>query len=344
MAKIVRFHKLGGPEVIQIEDLPSRTPAQGEVRLSVQAIGLNRAEVMFMHGYYLEPAQLPSSLGYEASGIVTAIGPDVDPNWLNKSVSTVPAFSMNQYGVLGEEVIVPVHALAEYPSHLTPIEATSIWMQYLTAYGALVEFGQVKKGEFILITAASSSAGLAAIQIAKAEGAISIATTRTGAKRDELLALGAAHVIVTDEEDLVARVKDITGGVGARIIFDPIAGPLLDKLAEAAAPGATIFEYGWLSGAQTSFPLVLALQKALSIRGYWLAEITAPELLSGHATGGLMNTERLARAKNYVYDGVKTGQLKPKIAKTFRFENVVEAYEYMESNEQIGKIVLTVGE
>jgi len=344
MAKIVRFHKLGGPEVMQIEDLPSRTPAQGEVRLSVQAIGLNRAEVMFMHGYYLEPAQLPSSLGYEASGIVTAIGPDVDPNWLNKSVSTVPAFSMNQYGVLGEEVIVPVHALAEYPSHLTPIEATSIWMQYLTAYGALVEFGQVKKGEFILITAASSSAGLAAIQIAKAEGAISIATTRTGAKRDELLALGAAHVIVTDEEDLVARVKDITGGVGARIIFDPIAGPLLDKLAEAAAPGATIFEYGWLSVAQTSFPLVAALQKALNIRGYWLAEITAPELLSGHAAGRLTNPERLARAKSYVYERVNTGQLKPRIAKTFRFEDVVEAYEYMESNEQIGKIVLTVGE
>src|SRR5215472_9937999 len=94
-------------------------------------------------------------------------------------------------------------------------------MQYMTAYGALVEFGQVKKGEFILITAASSSAGLAAIQIARAEGAISIATTRTRTKRDELLGLGANHVIVSDEEDLVARVKSITGEAGARIIFDP---------------------------------------------------------------------------------------------------------------------------
>ena len=166
---------------------------------------------------------------------------------------------MNQYGVLGNEVIVPAHALAEYPSNLTPVEATSIWMQYLTPYGALVEVGQVKKGEFVLITAASSSVGLAAIQIVKAEGAISIATTRTGAKRGDLLALGADHVIVTNEEDLVARVKDITRGAGARIIFDPIAGPLLDKLAEAAAIGATIFEYGWLSGAQTPFPPVLGL-------------------------------------------------------------------------------------
>jgi NADPH:quinone reductase-like Zn-dependent oxidoreductase len=299
---------------------------------------------MFMHGYYLELPEFPATLGYEASGIVTAIGANVEPSWLNKSVSTVPTFSMNQYGVLGNEVIVPAHALAEYPSNLTPVEATSIWMQYLTPYGALVEFGQVKKGEFVLITAASSSTGLAAIQIVKAEGAISIATTRTGVKRGELLALGADHVIVTNDEDLVARVKDITGGAGARIIFDPIAGPLLDKLAEAAAPGATIFEYGLLSGAQTPFPVVLAMQKALNIRGYWLAEITAPELLYGHATGGLTDRQRLARAKSYVYNRVKTGQLRPKIAKTFPFEDVVQAYQYLESNEQIGKIVLIVGQ
>jgi NADPH:quinone reductase-like Zn-dependent oxidoreductase len=330
MARIVRFHKLGGPEVLKIEDVSSKEPSKGEVILRVQAIGLNRAESMFMHGYYLEPTQLPATLGYEASGIVTAVGTNVDPSWLNKRVSTMPAFSMNQYGVLGTEVIVPVHALAEYPSRLMPVEATSIWMQYMTAYGALVEFGQLKKGEFILITAASSSAGLAALQTVKAERAIAIATTRTGAKRAELLGLGADHVIVTDEEDLVARVKDITGGTGVRIIFDPIAGPLLDRLAEAVAPGATIFEYGWLSETQTPFPLIPALQKGLSIRGYWLAEIVT-------------NSERLGRARSYVYDRIKTGQFKPKIAKIFRFEDVVEAYQYMESNEQIGKIVLTVG-
>src|SRR5262245_18458591 len=147
MAKIARFDKIGGPEVLKIEDVPSREPSKGEVILRVQALGLNRAESMFMHGYYLEPPRLPATLGYEASGIVTSVGANVDSSWLNKRVSPMPAFSMNQSGVLGTEVIVPVYALAEYPSHLTPIEATSIWMQYMTAYGALVEFGQVKKGE-----------------------------------------------------------------------------------------------------------------------------------------------------------------------------------------------------
>src|SRR5262245_4479624 len=218
MPRIVQFHRLGGPEVLEIVDVPSSEPSSGEVTLRVQAIGLNRAESMFMHGYYLEPPRLPARLGYEASGIVTAIGPSVDPRWLYKNVSTIPAFSPNRYGVIGTEVIVPVHALAEYPSHLTPIEATSIWMQYMTAYGALVDLGRLKKKEFALITAASSSVGLAAIQTVKAEGAVSIATTRTEAKRDELLALGADHVVVTDAEDLVSRIKDITGGAGARIL------------------------------------------------------------------------------------------------------------------------------
>ena len=329
MAKIVRFHELGGPEVLKIEDVPSKQPSKDEVTLSVQTIGLNRAESMFMHGYYLEPAQLPAKLGFEASGIVSAVGPNVDDSWLNKPVSTIPAFSMNQYGVLGNEVIVPVHALAEYPVRLTPIEATSIWMQYLTAYGALIEIGRVKKGDFVVITAASSSTGLAAIEIVKAEGATSIATTRRAAKRGELVALGADHVIVTDEEDLVARVNEITNGAGAQIIFDPIAGPLVDKLAEAAAPGATIFQYGWLSLVQTPFPLMSAMHKALTFRGYWLGEIT-------------FDAQRRAKAKAYVYERLQSGQLKPKIAKIFPFEDVVEAYRYMESTEQIGKIVLTI--
>lgn len=330
MARIVRFYQLGGPEVLKIEEVPTQEPKKDEVRLKVQAIGLNRAESMFMRGHYLEPTKLPAKLGYEASGVVTAVGAGADPAWLNKSVSTIPSFSMNDYGVLGDEVIVPAHSVAEYPAKLSPIKATSIWMQYMTAYGALLEIGQLKKGEFVLITAASSSAGLAAIETVKAEQAIAIATTRKRDKRDGLLAAGADHVIVTEEEDLVARVKAITKGPGARLIYDPIAGPLLEKLAAAAAQGATIIEYGWLAMAPTPFPLIPALMKALNIRGYWLAEI-------------VFDPEKFIRAKKYVYDRIEDGHFQPKVAKTFRFEDVVAAYQYLESNQQIGKVVLTVG-
>ena len=330
MAKIVRFHQIGGPEVLKIEEAPSREPGKGEAKLRVQSIGLNRAESMFMHGNYVEPTQLPATLGYEASGVVVGVGAGVDQGWLNKKVSTIPSFSLNQYGVIGNEVIVPVQALAEYPEHLSPTEATSIWMQYMTAYGALIEIGRLKKSEFVLITAASSSVGVAAIDTVKFEGAIPIATTRKSDKRSELIASGAEYVIVTDEEDVASRVSEITNGAGARIIFDPIGGSLLDKLAETAAPGATIFQYGWLSDEPTPFPLIPALQKGLTIRGYWLWET-------------VKDSETFARAKSYVYERVKRRDFQPKIAKTFRFEDVVDAYRYMESNEQIGKIVLIVG-
>jgi NADPH:quinone reductase-like Zn-dependent oxidoreductase len=327
--KIVRFHALGGPEVLQLDELPLPEPGANEVRLRVKAIGLNRAEVMFHEGRYLIQPVLPSKLGYEASGVIEAIGPGVDPSWLGKTASTVPAFHLNEYGVYGEIAIVPISAVAEYPAHLSFEEGTSIWMQYITAYGALIHFGKMTKGDFVVITAASSSVGLAAIEMAKAEGAISIATTRTSAKKAELLALGADHVIVTDEEDLAARVKEITSGKGARVIFDPIGGPGIMALAAAAAPSGIIFEYGGLSSEPTPFPLFLGLSKHLTFRAYTLFEVVA-------------DPAAYAAAKKYVFDHIENGSFKPRIDKTFPLDQIVEAHRYMQSNAQIGKIVVTV--
>ncbi|HTA84795.1 MAG TPA: zinc-dependent alcohol dehydrogenase family protein [Silvibacterium sp.] len=329
MPRVVRFHQLGGPENLKIEDLPLRELRKGEVKLRVQAIGLNRAESMFYHGMYLEDPKLPSTLGYEAAGVVEEVGPGVDTDWIGKTVATIPAFSMIEYGMVGEEVIAPVAALGEYPPHLSPLEGAAIWMQYVTAYGALVEFGHVTAGDFVLITAASSSVGLAAIQIVKDVGAVSIAATRTSKKRDQLVDLGADHVIATEEENIVLRVHQITGGKGARVIFDPVAGPFVEQLAKVAAQGGIIFEAGALSLQPTPFPLLWTLAKALTFRGYTLWEITRhPELLEV--------------AKEYVYDRLADGRFMPKIAKTFPFAQTVEAYQYLESNVQIGKVVITV--
>jgi NADPH:quinone reductase-like Zn-dependent oxidoreductase len=328
-ARVVRFHALGGPEVLKIQEELIPEPGRGEVRLNVKAIGLNRAEVMFRKGQYLESPVLPSKLGYEASGVVAAVGPDVDKGWLGKKASTVPAFVMTQYGVYGEVAIVPASALAVYPENLTPEEGTSIWMQYLTAYGALIALAQVTKGDFVIITAASSSVGIAAIEMAKAEGAISIATTRTSKKKGTLVEVGATHVIATQEEDFIARVKEITSAKGARVIFDPIAGKGVELLAQAAAFGGTLFEYGALAPEPTPFPLFTALRKGLSVRGYTLREV--------------LSTPKLrAKAEQYVFDRLKAGNFKPRIDRVFPFAEIVEAHRYMESNEQIGKIVVKV--
>jgi NADPH:quinone reductase-like Zn-dependent oxidoreductase len=328
-AKIVRFHETGGAEVLKIEELPLPEPAHGEVRLRVRAIGLNRAEIMFRRGQYFFEPELPSKLGYEASGIVEAVGPGVDAGLVGGKFSTVPAFPAHKYGVYGEVAIVPAAALAAYPERLSFEEGTSIWMQFLTAYGALVHFGRIGKGDFVLVNAASSSVGVAAIEIARVEGATSIAVTRTARKKAVLLELGADHVIVSNEENIAERVKAITGGKGARVIFDPVLGKGIEALAGAAAQGGTIFAYGALAPEVTPLPILAFLAKALSLRGYTLLEI-------------VMDPELRGVAEKYVYDHLESGELKPKIARSFPLSQIVEAHRYMESNEQIGKIVVTV--
>lgn len=327
--KIVRFHETGAANVLKLDELPLPEPAAGEARIRVKAIGLNRAEVMFRTGQYLVQPKLPSKLGYEASGTVEAVGPGVDQGWVGKTVSTVPAFPADAYGVYGEVAIVPVTALAEYPAQLSYEEGTSIWMQYLTAYGALIQQGKIAAGDFVLITAASSSVGLAAIEIVKAEGGKSIATTRSSKKKEELLELGADYVIATEEEDLVAKVMEITGGKGARVVFDPVGGKALETLAAATAASGTIFEYGALATEPTPYPLFTALSKHLTIKGYTLFEVLA-------------DPAEFIKAKKYVFDHIEKGDFKPKVDKIFPLSDIVKAHEYMESNAQIGKIVVTV--
>jgi NADPH:quinone reductase len=328
MPKIVRFHTAGDASVLQLEELPKPQPSAGEALLKVEAIGLNRAEVMFRSGHYLDQPSFPSLIGYEAAGIIESVGPGVTSLKPGDRVSSVPAFHMNEYGTYGEYAVLPVHALEPYPQKLSPIEGTSIWMQYLTAFG-IVEFGGLSKGQYLLVTAAASSVGLAAIQLAKSVGAISIATTRNQAKAQALLDAGADFVINTTSEDLVQRIQEITAGKGFALAFDPIAGPGLETLAKAAGYQATIMEYGALDPRPTPYPLFGALRNGLSIRAYTIFEINN-------------DPERSTRARKFVADGLTAGVLKPIIAKTFKLEEIVEAHRYMESSEQIGKIVVTV--
>jgi NADPH:quinone reductase-like Zn-dependent oxidoreductase len=330
MARIVRFHQTGGPEVLRIEEVEPSPPGKGEVRIAVKAIGLNRAESLFRQGMYLEAPNLPSRLGYEAAGTVDAVGVGVTRFKVGERVSTLPAFSMGKYGVYGDSVVVPSGAVSSLPGNLSFEEGASIWVAYLTAYGALIEHGGLRKGQHVLITAASSSVGYSTIQVVRAAGGVSIATTRKPEKAEMLRRGGADHVIVTEKEDLAARVMEITEGRGADLIFDAVAGPSMEALAAAAAREATIFVYGLLSLEPTPFPLIVAMQKGLSLRGYTLFEIVSVP-------------ERMERARKYIFDGLKSGALWPVIDRIFRpLESIVEAHRYLESNQQNGKIVVTV--
>ena len=175
MSRTIKFAKAGGPEVLEFVDAEVPAPGPGEVRISVKAIGINRAEAMWRVDEYIEPVKFPAGLGYEAAGIVDAVGKDVTGFAPGDKVNLIPSFSMNQYHTYGEIVIAPEHAVVKHPESLSYAEAASVWMMFVTAYGALIEDAKVSKGDFVIIPAASSSVGLAAIQIANYAGATPIA-------------------------------------------------------------------------------------------------------------------------------------------------------------------------
>ena len=329
MARVVRFHEIGGPEVLKIEEIEVPPPVNDEIQIRIHALGLNRAECHVSQRPVSGRTQASRSTGVRGGGNRCRDWAGRPGLQIGDAVSTIPSFSLNAYGLYGDLANVPVHAVTHYPASLSWAEAAAVWMQYLTAYGALIDIAGLKSGETVLIPAASSSVGLAAIQIANKVGAVPVALTRGGAKRQALIDAGATHVIATDEQDLVKEVLGITGGKGARVVFDPVGGPTIAKLARATAHLGTLFLYGALSTEPTPLPVMEVLGKWLTIRGYVMMEITG-------------DPKRLERGKQFVNEGLAEGSLKPIIAKIFPLEEIVEAHRYLESNQQVGKIVVTV--
>ncbi|UEM07806.1 zinc-dependent alcohol dehydrogenase family protein (plasmid) [Skermanella rosea] len=329
MTRVVRFHAYGDADVLRIEDVSVPAPAADEVQIAVRAIGLNRAEVMFRNGAYLQEASFPSQLGYEAAGIVKTVGSGVTSVTEGDVVSVIPTLDMARWGTYGEIINIPARHVVKHPSNLSFEQAAASWMQYVTAWGALIEQAKLTAGDFVIVTAASSSVGIAAFQIARSVGATVIATTRTSEKAQALRDAGAHYVVATTEENLAERVAAITGSKGARVVFDPIGGPAIAQLAECMAVGGILLEYGALSPDQGPFPQFAVLGKSLTLKGYLYTEIVGDDAA-------------LDRAKAFINEGLRTGTLRPLVSRTFPFDRIQDATRFLESNEQIGKIVVTL--
>ncbi|HJV94621.1 MAG TPA: zinc-dependent alcohol dehydrogenase family protein [Albitalea sp.] len=330
-------------EALRMQTLPMSAPGPNEVRIRVEAIGLNRAENVFRKGRYMYAPNPGAPIGYEAAGVVDAIGSGVSDLAVGDWVSTVPAFSMNDYGVYGEYAIVPAYAAVKYPPSLSPQEAASIWMQYITAYGALIHHGELKRGQTVLLTAATGGVGIAAIQMAKQLGATTIATTRKADKAALLRELGADHVIVTESDDLPARVMEITQGRGAEIVFDAVGGAGFAGLIEATARYGRVYIYGALAPdavTGTPFPWRPVLSKRVRIQGYLLFELTYDPLRFGAQRP--FDPEAYPRAIAFTLQGLQSGAFKPVIAREFDFEDLLVAHDFVESDAQTGKVVVRV--
>jgi NADPH:quinone reductase-like Zn-dependent oxidoreductase len=329
MAKVVRFHELGGPEVLRIEEQRLEPPRPGEVLLDVEAIGLNRSEANFRRDRYLDRVDaLPSGLGYEGSGRVRAVGEGVTGVTAGETVSVLPVFPQSRYHMYGEQAIVPGSALVHRPHTVDAVTGAAVWMAFLTAYGALVDVGRVRPGDHVVITAASSSVGLAAIQTALRVGAIPIATTNDPGKEQRLRDEGAAEVVIPGRDDVATAILDLTAGHGARIVFDAVAGPAIEDLARATARNGVLFVHGSLSGQPTPLP-GLDTMRPLFVRPYTLFEVTS-------------DARRLRRARHFITTGLESGAIAPVIDRTYPLDDIVQAHQHLESGTQIGKIVVTV--
>lgn len=328
MARTIRFHRTGGPEVLRIEEVAVREPGPGEVRIRVDAVGLNRAEVNFRRGTYLEHPRLPAGLGSEAAGEVLRTGPDVERWEPGDLVCVIPAFSQNDYPVYAEEAVVPAAALVARPAGMDAVTGAAVWMPYVTVYGMVQEIVRVRAGDHVVVTAAANSIGLAAVQVLRHLGAAVTATVTTPAGRDALLAAGAAAVLVDDGTDLAPALREATGGAGADLVVDAVGGPRVEELVRACAPGASVLVHGGLSGEPT--PLPGGRHAPVWMRRYHVHEVTG-------------DPAAMRRAEHFVRTGLASGAFVPVIDRVFDFDDVVAAHTYVDSPDRApGKPVLRV--
>lgn len=326
MPRVVVFDQTGGPEVLRVVDEPVVEPAADEVRVRVEAFAVNPLDLMVRAGRSPRPVRLPHArLGIEGTGVVDAVGSGVTGLEVGDPVvlGAVPDFETR--GAHAEYTTVAASRVLPRPAGLDVLGAAAFWVAYSTAYGALVEKSGMRPGDHVLITAASGGVGRAAIQIANHLGAVPIAVTRQTAKRESLLAAGAAAVIATDREDVAESTRRHTGGAGADIVLDAVMGPGLADLSLSARPGGTLAAVGWQDPRPASFPS----NPSLTVHRYMgFAELADP-----------VTVRRVAA---FLAAGVRGGVLRPTIGRVFGLDDIVAAHRYLEEGTQAGKVVVTV--
>jgi NADPH:quinone reductase-like Zn-dependent oxidoreductase len=324
MPRVVVFDEFGGPEVMHVVEEPVAQPAAGEVRVRIEAFAINPLDLMMRSGTSPAPVPLPHArLGVEATGVVDALGPGTAGLAIGDAVVITAIPDASVRGSYAEYTTVPASRVIARPAGLTVIEAAAFWVAYSTAYGALVEKARMRPGDHVLITAASGGVGRAAMQIAHQIGAAPIAVTRHPAKKDDLLAAGAAAVIATDHVDVAEAVRHHTGGAGADIVLDLVMGPGQQDLVKAARPGATLVAAGFLDTRPTAFPT----GTPLTVFSYRSFEHTLDAVV-------------VRRMAAFLNAGVRLGALRPAVDQVFALDDVAEAHRHLEKGLHGGKKVV----
>jgi NADPH:quinone reductase-like Zn-dependent oxidoreductase len=326
MPRVVVFDHFGGPDVLHVIEEPVIQPAAGEVRVRIEAFAVNPLDQMMRSGTSPGPVPLPHArLGVEGTGVIDALGPGTTGLGIGDPVILTAIPDANVSGSYAEYTTVPASRVIARPAGLAVTEAAAVWVAYSTAYGALVEKAGMRPGDHVLIAAASGGVGRAAMQIANQIGAVPIAVTRHSAKRDDLLAAGAAAVVATDQMDVAEIVRRLTGGAGADIVLDVVTGPGQQDLLEAARPDGTLVAAGFLDPRPTPVPAS-----------------TQRTILSYRSFEHTLDAVVVKRMAAFLNASLRLGALRPAIGAVFALDDVADAHRHLEQGLHAGKIVVTV--
>ncbi|MBS1956970.1 MAG: NAD(P)H-quinone oxidoreductase [Cyanobacteria bacterium SZAS-4] len=325
--RAIVISKPGGPEVLQYTEVADVEPQRGEIRVRVRATAVNRADLVQREGRYPAPAGVPADIpGLEYAGDVDAVGEAVTDLKVGDKV-----FGLVGGGSYAEYIIVHSRATSKMPNHLSYEEAASFPEAFITAYDAMVSQCRLSAGETVLISAAASGVGTAAIQIAHAIGARPIGTTRTAAKADRLQEFGLKDVIVNGDTTFAEDVLKLTNGIGVDVTLELVGGEYISQDLQCTAPRGRIVLVGLLAGASCKFNLGMLLSKRLELRG---TSLRARPL-----------EEKIVIAQTFsksLVPLIGAGKLKSVIDKTFPLKDAAAAHEFLGQNESFGKVVLTV--
>ncbi|KAJ3188032.1 hypothetical protein HK101_009278 [Irineochytrium annulatum] len=339
--KEIQITKAGGPEVLKVKDVPDPSPGEGEIRIRVKASGVNFADIMARIGLYPDAPPLPTVVGYEVSGIVDEIGPHVDPTLKGAAVIALCRFKGN-----ADTVITKATYSIRKPANISFVEAASIPVVYITAYMLIIHSGGLRKGQSILIQNAGGGVGLAAIDIAKRIGAITIGTA-SGRKHAFLKSRGLDHAIDYTKEDFVKEVKRITNDRGVDLIIDPVGGDAWERNYSILRPGGRLGLFGASSiqpagNMSLPFKLVTLASFALKIPKWGpLQLMDANKGVFGCNLGHMWGEEdRIGEWFKEVVDGVEEGWVRPCVDSVFEFDRVGAAHGRLEKRGNIGKVIL----
>lgn len=325
MAKTVRFHQAGGPEVLQLEDVDVGLPGPGEVRIRHAAVGCNFADTYFRSGYY--PVQPPCGLGVEAAGTIEAIGEGVS----GFSVGDRVSYNGSPLGAYSTERVMPAAPLFKLPDNVSFEDAAASTMRGLSAtYWLMKTDPRLKAGDSILLHAAAGGVGLLAIQIAKMLGLRVIGTVSSEEKAALATSYGSDDIIFYRREDVAARVKELTGGMGVQTVFDSVGKDTYEGSLKSLRRRGMLVGCGTASG---PFPPIDAFQTMLQGSVYF----TRPAFADYYADP----IER-AELAEFWFSNLAAGKIKVEIGQRYDLADAVQAHQDMEAGRTIGSSIFVI--